>query len=80
MTLRQLTIGSLVAGLALFPHAAAGVRGEEGLPTSAEGARPILVGTPVPDGALKTAQGRETTLHELLDGQQAVLVFYRGHW
>jgi hypothetical protein len=70
-------IGSLVAGVALSAPAA---HAEEGLVSSAEGVSPILVGTTAPDGALKTADGRDITLGQLLDGQPGVLVFYRGHW
>jgi len=74
---RQLMIGSLVVGVALSAPAA---HSEEELASSAEAVSPILVGTTVPDGALKAADGRETTLGQLLDGQPGVLVFYRGHW
>ena len=66
-----------MAGVALSaPAAHAG----DGYVSSAEEVRPILVGTTAPDGALKTADGRDTTLGQLLDGQPGVLVFYRGHW
>jgi hypothetical protein len=54
--------------------------GSVALPSSAEAVSPILVGTTVPDGVLRTAEGRETTLRALLDREPAVLVFYRGHW
>jgi len=70
----------MVAGLALSAHAADTPGAAGSLPASAEGVHPILVGTPAPDGALKTAEGHETTLHALLDGRPTVLVFYRGHW
>ena len=53
---------------------------EKALPGAAEDVSPILVGTTAPDGALKTADGLETTLGGLLDGSPGVLVFYRGHW
>jgi hypothetical protein len=75
--LRQLVIGLLVTGVALSAPAA---RAEEGFVSSAEEVSPILVGTTAPDGALKTADGRETTLGQLLAGGPGVLVFYRGHW
>jgi hypothetical protein len=80
VTLRQIGAGAVMAGLALCGPAVTGARGGEALPTSAEGVHPILVGTPAPDGALRTPEGRETTLHALLDGRPTVLVFYRGHW
>jgi hypothetical protein len=77
LTFRHLMIASLAAGIALSALAAGG---SETLPSSAEAVSPILVGTAVPDGPLKTASGADTTLGELLHGQPAVLVFYRGHW
>jgi hypothetical protein len=77
VALRQITVGSLMVTVALCAPAA---RGEEALPSSAEAVSPILVGTTVPDGVLRTAEGRETTLRALLDREPAVLVFYRGHW
>jgi len=77
VTRRQMVLGSLVAGVALSAPAA---RAGEGFVSSAEEVSPILVGTTAPDGALKTADGRDTTLGQLLDGQPGVLVFYRGHW
>jgi hypothetical protein len=80
MRWRRLWHGAVMASLVLAGPAAAGARDGEGLPTSAEGVHPILVGTPAPDGALRTPEGRETTLHALLDGRPTVLVFYRGHW
>lgn len=78
MALWKLTIASVVAGLALSAPGAKGAG--PGLPSSAEGVSPVLVGTAVPDGPLKTPDGQETTLAETLDGEPAVLVFYRGHW
>ena len=81
MALRRLMIGSLVAGMALVSaHASAETPGEEGLASSAEAVSPVLVGTEVPDGALKTGEGQATTLGDLLAGDPGVLVFYRGHW
>lgn len=77
----QPMVGCLVAG-ALFVSSqglAAGER-EDGLVTSAEDVSPVLVGTPVPDGTVRTEDGQETTLGDLRAGRPAVLVFYRGHW
>ena len=79
--MRRVTVGCLVAGMTLFAaHSSAGTPGEEGLVSSAEQVSPILIGTKVPDGALKTGEGQATTLYELLAGDPGVLVFYRGHW
>jgi hypothetical protein len=79
--LRRVTVGCLVAGITLVAaHSSEGTPGEEGLVSSAEEVSPILIGTKVPDGALKTGEGQATTLGELLAGDPGVLVFYRGHW
>jgi len=81
VTLGRVTVGCLVAGMALvIPQSSAGTSGEEGLVSSAEQVSPILIGTKVPDGVLKTGQGQATTLGELLAGDPGVVVFYRGHW
>jgi len=73
--------GGLVAGalLACGPVLVAGEPGD-GLVASAEEVSPVLVGTPVPDGTVRTADGKEATLGSLRAGRPAVLVFYRGHW
>jgi hypothetical protein len=79
--LRQLTMGCLMAGVTFIPAPTpAGAAEAENDVSSAEAVRPILVGTPVPDGPVKTQQGQHTTLGELRAGQPAILVFYRGHW
>ncbi len=41
---------------------------------------PLLLGTQLPDVALKTLDGKETTLWKQMDGKPAILVFYRGGW
>jgi hypothetical protein len=75
-------VGGLILGLALVPGRAPaeGAAGDEVLPATAEDVRPILVGTPVPDGPLRDGEGRTATLAKLRGGGPAVLVFYRGHW
>jgi hypothetical protein len=75
-------VGGLILGLVLVPGRAQaeGAARDETLPPSAEDVRPVLVGTPVPDGPLKDGEGRATTLAELRGGSPTVLVFYRGHW
>jgi len=74
-------VGAVVAGalLAISPPLVAG-EPDDGLVASAEDVSPILVGTPAPDGAVRTVDGTETTLGDLRAGGPAVLVFYRGHW
>ncbi len=76
MTSHRWRVGAVLAGTLLL---AAGVAAED-LVASAEEVSPVLVGTQVPDGPLKAADGEETTLSELRAGQPTVLVFYRGFW
>jgi cytochrome oxidase Cu insertion factor (SCO1/SenC/PrrC family) len=70
----------LAAGLLLAAHDGTGAEETPALVDSPEKVSPLLVGAPVPDGALTTQDGRETTLEELRGGRPAALVFYRGHW
>ncbi len=39
----------------------------------------VVAGTPAPDFALPTGDGRALTLSQFR-GKNVVLVFYRGHW
>ena len=81
MTKWQPMVGCLVAGALLVSGLVrAGDEPDDGLVASAEEVSPVLVGTPVPDGTVKTEDGQETTLGDLRAGRPAVLVFYRGHW
>lgn len=75
-------VGGLILGLLFVPGRAPveGAARDEALPRSAEDVTPVLVGMPVPDGALKDDEGRATTLAELRGESPTVLVFYRGHW
>jgi hypothetical protein len=77
--LSQLTLGCLLASVTLIAAPTPAGTAETDV-TSADAVRPILIGTPVPDGPVKTQAGRDTTLGELRAGQPSVLVFYRGHW
>jgi len=80
MTATRTIVGGLIVGLALVAGRARAEGADEALPPSAEDVRPVLVGTPVPDGPLKDGEGPATTLAELRGGSPTVLVFYRGHW
>jgi hypothetical protein len=66
----------LLAGALTAGHAEAA----DGIPSSAEEIRPLLIGATVPDVALRTGQGTETTLYGALGEQPAVLIVYRGGW
>lgn len=47
---------------------------------SATEVHPLLLGTQAPDIALKTLDGKDTSLWKQMDGKPAILVFYRGGW
>lgn len=47
---------------------------------SATDVHPLLLGSAAPDVALKTLDGKETSLWKQMDGKPAILVFYRGGW
>ncbi|MGB0133319.1 peroxiredoxin-like family protein [Dokdonella sp.] len=50
------------------------------LADSADAVCPILLGSAMPDVAMQTIDGKPTTLKQQVDGQPAILVFYRGGW
>ena len=50
------------------------------LAPSADQVRPILMGSKLPDVALRTVSGEATTLSRQVAGNPAILVFYRGGW
>ncbi len=41
---------------------------------------PLLLGSEAPDVALKTLDGKDTSLRKQMAGKAAILVFYRGGW
>lgn len=50
------------------------------IPQRAEDVTPLSAGAELPDVPLQTVQGRETTSRAALNGEPAVLVFFRGGW
>ena len=81
MTTWRPMAGCLLAGTLLVSSQGLGAgEPDEALVRSADEVSPVLVGTQVPDGTLRTEQGQEISLSELRAGTPAVLVFYRGHW
>lgn len=50
------------------------------LAPGADQVRPILMGSKLPDVALRTLSGEATTLARQVGGKPAILVFYRGGW
>lgn len=68
---------SLLFAAILLPVAALA---QAPVPDSAEEVKPIGVGSKVPRAAVKTIDGRATTLAKVLAGKPTVLAFYRGGW
>ncbi len=68
--------------LALFALllACAAATAADALATSPDRIRPVLLGTELPDVAMTTLAGKETTLKSEIGGKPAILVFYRGGW
>lgn len=50
------------------------------LAPSADKIRPVLLGSTMPDAALITLKGMQTSLKSQVAGKPAILVFYRGGW
>ena len=75
------TAAILLAGPAAHAHESASDSSHSnGMASSAEGIRPILLGSAMPDVSMQTADGKPITLKEQVGGKPAVLVFYRGGW
>lgn len=48
--------------------------------TTASEAKPLKVGDKVPDGVVRTLEGKEIKFRSTLKGSKTVVVFYRGSW
>jgi hypothetical protein len=72
--LRLLAVGAVLATLALGSTAAGPA------PDSAAEVTPLLIGAEVPDSDLRTLDGKEVKLRTALEGDPAVILFYRGGW
>ena len=81
MALKRMTMGLLAAAVPLVAAPTlAGPPAEGRLASSTTEVCPVLIGTAMPDGPVKTTESRATTLRRLLGGEPGLLVFYRGHW
>ncbi|MEO1023198.1 MAG: peroxiredoxin-like family protein [Bacteroidota bacterium] len=49
-------------------------------PASADQVSPLLISSPIPEGALTSIDGTSIVLSELTNKGPAVLIFYRGGW
>jgi peroxiredoxin len=50
------------------------------VPDSAAKVKPLAKGARIPDPALQTINGEAINLSEVIGGQPAILIFYRGGW
>ena len=71
--------GCIALGLvAALSGAASAASGD--VPGSAAEIRPRLIGSTVPDVALRAGDGSDTTLRGAMGGKPTVLILYRGGW
>ena len=66
--------------LALFVGLPLTVTAASELPGAAQDVHPLLIGARVPAVTVQTLDGEPYELRDRLDGQQTMLVFYRGGW
>lgn len=66
--------------LAVLMLTVAGTAPAAELAPAADQVRPILMGSKLPDVAMRTLSGEATTLARQVGGKPAILVFYRGGW
>ncbi len=78
-TLRTMRTKTILAGAALICATASSTPAAD-VPASAEGIRPLLVGSAVPDVRLPTADGGEVNLLTEAQAKPTILIFYRGGW
>jgi len=50
------------------------------IPDSPDQIEPLLIGSPLPETQVRTVDGQQTSLAEVIGGDPAVIVFYRGGW
>ena len=50
------------------------------VPTNAADVQPILIGSQIPDVTIKTAEGNDVQLRDVVAQKPTVLIFYRGGW
>jgi peroxiredoxin len=73
--MRTLLLAAIVYLLAIGSTAAAAE-----FATQPAQVRPLLIGSALPDAALRDLDGKSTTLRTAAAGKPTVLVFYRGGW
>ncbi len=70
---------TILAGAALLCATATSASAAD-VPTSADGIRPLLVGSAVPEVQLPTADGGVVDLAAEAKAKPTILIFYRGGW
>lgn len=70
----------VAAGLASMIATSALAVDDANVAASAEEIRPLLVGSAVPSVTVRTIDGTEVDLREVVLQKPSVLVFYRGGW
>lgn len=75
---RGVLAGFLLAGLVALSTQSS--TGEALVYGSAQAVQPLLVGTKIPTGTLRTSSGAAVDLAAMVAAKPTVLVFYRGSW
>jgi peroxiredoxin len=81
--MRKLLMACLTGSLLFFNFSGARVfseTAEKPVYDDPEDVEPLKAGQSVPDGTLKTLQGKEVRLKTLVSQKPTILIFYRGGW
>lgn len=70
----------LIAGLLVVAASLNVTFGQEGLPTSPEEIRPLLIGTGLPTFDASTLDGKAFDLTAAVKARPTILIYYRGGW
>lgn len=74
----------VLAGLTLFGTVSSQLRAEDSdekpIYNKVTEVQPLLENDEIPDGKLKTVDGKEVSLKSLADSKLTILIFYRGGW
>jgi peroxiredoxin len=80
ITRNSLILALGLAIIAVVGGCAKGTTRQAGVAASPTDVQPVLVGTQVPNVALKDTSGKEVELGSLLARKPTILVVYRGNW
>ncbi len=70
----------LITGLLVLAVSLNVTFGQENLPASPEGIRPLLIGTELPTFDASTLDGKAFDLTAAVKARPTILIYYRGGW